>query len=564
MADQAEERIEAALEALEGVAGPSAAAERARANLLLLQVEALEHQKDADDRSGSGSGQVRVRARRGPSGSGGGGGPSGDDRSGRGGGSGSGSGSGSSGSGSGSSGSSGRRPAMTEPGTATEGRRLGGRYRVEALLATGGMGEVWAARDLLLNRAVAVKVLGGALAGDGRAAERLRREARAAARLEHPSIARVLDLGEQDGRPYLVMELLEGESLAARIDRAGAMAAPEAARVVAAVADALEAAHRAGVVHRDVKPGNVFLTSDGEVKVLDFGIASAAGEAALTTGEMLGTPAYLAPERVLGHPATPAADIYALGVVLYELLAGRRPFDGSDIELAMIHVHAHPAPSPRPPPRRLRSWSPPASRPWPRTHRPAPVSRRLRPARPRRAPRSQPPRHPPAPLPAAVASNVPTPPVAGRRSRSRRRGLLVALLVAGAVLAALPVLGGGLLPWAGEQLETPFVVQVPGGVTPADADPAQGSTRPGAQPSGEPAHPPWRTRRGATTRKPTVATRTAPATTPAAPARPAATRAVAGRAVPAEPRGNARISVDTGRPRANMGATARRGPPPRP
>ena len=234
---------------------------------------------------------------------------------------------------------------MTEPGAATEGRRLGGRYRVEALLATGGMGEVWAARDLLLDRAVAVKVLGGALAGDGRAAERLRREARAAARLDHPNIARVLDLGEQDGRPYLVMELLEGESLAARIDRAGPMAPPEAARVVAAVADALEAAHRAGVVHRDVKPGNVFLTSGGEVKVLDFGIASAAGEAALTTGEMLGTPAYLAPERVLGHPATPAADVYALGVVLYELLAGRRPFDdGSDIELAMAHVHALPAP----------------------------------------------------------------------------------------------------------------------------------------------------------------------------------------------------------------------------
>jgi serine/threonine protein kinase len=372
---------------------------------------------------------------------------------------------------------------MTEPGTATEGRRLGGRYRVEALLATGGMGEVWAARDLLLNRAVAVKVLGGALAGDGRAAERLRREARAAARLEHPSIARVLDLGEQDGRPYLVMELLEGESLAARIDRAGAMAAPEAARVVAAVADALEAAHRGGVVHRDVKPGNVFLTSDGEVKVLDFGIASAAGEAALTTGEMLGTPAYLAPERVLGHPATPAADIYALGVVLYELLAGRRPFDGSDIELAMIHVHAHPAPlAPSAPPFLVAACEQamakdPSARP-PSAAAFAQLVRAERPGPSLPATR-------PLPLPAAVASNVPTPPVAGRRSRSRRRGLLVALLVAGAVLAALPVLGGGLLPWAGEQLETPFVVQVPGGVTPADADPSQGSTRPGAQPSGE-------------------------------------------------------------------------------
>jgi serine/threonine protein kinase len=376
---------------------------------------------------------------------------------------------------------------MTELGAATEGRRLGGRYRMEALLATGGMGEVWAARDLLLDRAVAVKVLGGALAGDGRAAERLRREARAAARLEHPSIALVLDLGEQDGRPYLVMELLDGESLAARIDRAAAMAPPEAARVVAAVADALEAAHRAGVVHRDVKPGNVYLTSDGEVKVLDFGIASAAGEAALTTGEMLGTPAYLAPERVLGHPATPAADIYALGVVLYELLAGRRPFDeGSDIELAMAHVHAHPDPL------ALAAPSAPlflvaaceqamAKDPSARPLSAAAFGQLVRDQRPGPGlPATR-----PLPLPAAVASNEPTPPAAGRRrSRSRRRGLLVALLVAGAVLAALPVLGGSL-PWAGEQLETPFVVQVPGGVTPADGDPGQGSTGPGAQPSGE-------------------------------------------------------------------------------
>jgi eukaryotic-like serine/threonine-protein kinase len=383
---------------------------------------------------------------------------------------------------------------MTEPGAATEGRRLGGRYRVDALLATGGMGEVWAARDPLLDRAVAVKVLGGALAGDGRAAERLRREARAAARLEHSSIARVLDLGEHDGRPYLIMELLEGESLAARIDRAGAMAAPEAARVVAAVADALEAAHRAGVVHRDVKPGNVFLTSDGEVKVLDFGIASAAGEATLTTGEMLGTPAYLAPERVLGHPATPAADIYALGVVLYELLAGRRPFDeGSDIELAMAHVHAHPAPlalaAASAPPFLVAACEQamakdPSARPSSaaafaqlvRAQRPGPALSATR----------------PLPLPAAVASNAPTlVQVAGRRrSRSRRRGLLVALLAAGAVLAALPVLGGGLPPWAGEQLGMPFVVQVPGGVTPADGDPGQGSTGPGAQPSGEADPPP--------------------------------------------------------------------------
>ena len=378
---------------------------------------------------------------------------------------------------------------MTEPAAVTEGRRLGGRYRMEALLATGGMGEVWAARDLLLDRAVAVKVLGGALAGDGRAAERLRREARAAARLEHPNIARVLDLGEQDGRPYLVMELLEGESLAGRIDRAGAMAPPEAARVAVAVADALEAAHRAGVVHRDVKPGNVFLTSGGEVKVLDFGIASAAGEAALTTGEMLGTPAYLAPERVLGHSATPAADIYALGVVLYELLAGRRPFDdGSDIELAMAHVHAQPAPlalaAPSAPPSMVAACEQAMAKdPSARPPSAAAFAQLVRARRPGPGLPATRPLPLPAAVPAAVASSVPTAPVAGRRrSRSRRRGLLVALLLAGAVLAALPVLGGGSLPWAGERLETPFVVQVPGGVTPADGDP-------GAQLSGE-ADPP--------------------------------------------------------------------------
>ena len=299
---------------------------------------------------------------------------------------------------------------MTERAGAVDGRRLGGRYRVGALLATGGMGEVWAAHDLLLDRAVAVKVLGGALAGDGRAAERLRREARAAGRLEHPGIARVLDLGEHDGRPYLVMELLEGESLAARIDRAGPMPPDEAARVVAAVADALEAAHAAGVVHRDVKPGNVFLTTAGEVKVLDFGIAWCAHDAALTTGELLGTAAYLAPERVLGHRATPAADIYALGVVLYELLAGHRPFEASsEVELAMAHVNATPpslrevAPSAPP---FLIAACPPGHGQGPL--RPPPLRGGVRQPGPGRA-RAPPVTRPPGSAPPAVPGGAPPP-----------------------------------------------------------------------------------------------------------------------------------------------------------
>jgi serine/threonine protein kinase len=362
--------------------------------------------------------------------------------------------------------------------TEVAGRLLGGRYRMDAPLASGGMGEVWGARDLLLDRAVAVKVLGGAFAGDGRAAERLRREARAAGRLEHPAIARVLDLGEDGGRPYLVMELLEGESLAERIARAGPMEAAEAARVVTAVAGALEAAHRAGVVHRDVKPGNVFLTADGGVKVLDFGIASAAGDTTLTTGDLIGTAAYLAPERALGHQATAACDVYALGVVLYELLAGRRPFEaGSDIELAMAHINADPVPlamvAPTAPPSLVAACEQamakdPAARP-----RSAAAFARLVAG--------------PGPAPAVTRPLRAAPP-GTRPRRARWRGLLVALVVAGAVLAALPALAGGLLPWAAGRVETPFAVRVPGVTlpgtgapdqTPADRDRDDDSSGPG-------------------------------------------------------------------------------------
>jgi eukaryotic-like serine/threonine-protein kinase len=393
---------------------------------------------------------------------------------------------------------------MTERTGTADGLCLGGRYRMGALLGTGGMGEVWAARDLLLDRTVAVKVLGGALAGDSRAAERLRREARAAARLDHPNIARVLDLGEHDGRPYLVMELLEGESLAARIDRAGPMPPAEAARIVAAVADALEAAHQAGVVHRDVKPGNVFLTSTGAVKVLDFGIASAAGDAALTTGDLIGTAAYLAPERALGQRATAAADIYALGVVLYELLAGHRPFEaGSEVELAMAHVNADPPslrqvapstpgflvaachnalakdPSARPASAAALAELVRAPGPTPPTTRPLPVPATAPTTRPLPAAAAPVGR----PIPAATPMGRPVPratteKAAGRRRAGhrrprlrRRRGLLVALLLAGALLASLPALAGGLPLLVRDRIDGPFAILDPGPATPATEDP---------------------------------------------------------------------------------------------
>ena len=230
----------------------------------------------------------------------------------------------------------------------------GGRYRLVRRIATGGMGEVWQADDTVLGRRVALKVLVEELAADDRATRRFVREARATARLAHPNVARVYDFGRGGGPPFLVMELLEGETLAARL-ASGPLPPAEAARVAAAVADALEAAHQRGIVHRDVKPSNIMLTPGGEVKVLDFGIAAAADETHSTTGSGLyATVAYVSPERVAGEPATPASDVYSLGAVLYELLCGRPPFPGSSPALvARAHLHDQPVPV-----RQLAPWVP--------------------------------------------------------------------------------------------------------------------------------------------------------------------------------------------------------------
>jgi serine/threonine-protein kinase len=389
---------------------------------------------------------------------------------------------------------------MAEPGAAD--RILGGRYRLRSRLAAGGMGAVWAAEDLVLGREVAVKVLGEALATDHLAALRLRREARAAGRLVHPGIARVLDLGEDGGRPYLVMELLHGESLAARLARAGALAPAEAVRVVAAAADALEVAHRAGIVHRDVKPGNVFVTSEGEAKLLDFGIASAAGDTAVTGGDVLGTAAYLAPERVLGHQATPAADVYALGVLLYELLAGRPPFAGdTGTALAMAHVHARPAPlravAPQVPPALAAACEhamakDPAARP-PSAAALAALLRAT--VAPTSIPRHSAPAtagSPSAVLPPAPALHTTTPvhrPAAvGARSNratatiARRGAWVMAALLLAALLAAVPSLG--LLQLRGREPTRPGGQAPAGGQVPADAaTPASGENPAGDQAS---------------------------------------------------------------------------------
>ncbi|HEX9312695.1 MAG TPA: protein kinase, partial [Actinomycetota bacterium] len=223
---------------------------------------------------------------------------------------------------------------------------LGGRYRLVRRIAAGGMGSVWEAEDTLLHRRVAVKVLSEALAEDGRFVERFRREARATAGLSHPNVAGVFDYVEDGDRPFLVMELIEGETLADRLARQGRLPWREAAAIIEPAAAALEAAHRAGIVHRDVKPGNIMITRTGHVKVMDFGIAAATWAAPLTaTGAAMGTATYISPEQASGKGAGPESDVYSLGVVLYEMLTGRPPFTRhTPVAVAMAHVRDVPLP----------------------------------------------------------------------------------------------------------------------------------------------------------------------------------------------------------------------------
>ncbi len=219
------------------------------------------------------------------------------------------------------------------------------RYELGEILGRGGMSEVRAGRDLRLGRDVAVKLLTTGVSGTSRSRERFEAEARAVASLSHPSVVLVFDSGEHDGVPYIVMERLPGRTLADEM--AGGPLAPDRARRVAVdVLAALGAAHAAGIVHRDIKPGNVLLCADGSVKVADFGIAKTDGSMTLTgQGMLLGTPGYLAPERVTGQPATPRSDLYSVGVLLYEALSGRPPFEG-DSPVALIKAITESEPVP--------------------------------------------------------------------------------------------------------------------------------------------------------------------------------------------------------------------------
>jgi serine/threonine-protein kinase len=220
------------------------------------------------------------------------------------------------------------------------GMRLNGRYRLDAQIGAGGMSTVYRAFDTTLERRVAVKLMHREIASDSDQLERFRREARSVAQLSHPHIVGVIDAGEEDGRPYIVFEYVEGETLKERIRRMGRLPVDEAIAYAIEIARALGAAHARGIVHRDIKPQNVLVDEEGSAKVTDFGIARSLDEEGLTAdGRVLGTTDYVSPEQALGHDVDGQSDIYSLGVVLYEMLTGDVPFHGENqVSVAMKHV----------------------------------------------------------------------------------------------------------------------------------------------------------------------------------------------------------------------------------
>ncbi|WP_410562746.1 serine/threonine-protein kinase [Amycolatopsis sp. cmx-4-61] len=235
----------------------------------------------------------------------------------------------------------------------SSGQLLADRYKLTSRIAVGGMGEVWQASDTRLDRTVAVKILKAELSGDAEFLHRFRTEARMTASLNHPGIAAVHDYGETifDGDlsiAYLVMELVDGDPLAGLLAKHGRLSAEFTLDMLEQAGNALQAAHSHGLVHRDVKPGNILVTSAGQVKITDFGVAKAADAAPVTrSGMVMGTAHYIAPEQALGQPAEPASDVYSLAVCGYECLAGHRPFLSENaVTVAMMHIRDIPPPLP--------------------------------------------------------------------------------------------------------------------------------------------------------------------------------------------------------------------------
>ena len=227
---------------------------------------------------------------------------------------------------------------------------LGGKYRLGSLISSGGMGRVYRATDVRLGTEIAIKMLAPHSEEDPRREARFLREARAVSELHHPNIVEVLDFGVDGGEPYLVMELLAGETLRARLEREGRLDLAETGRLLAALARGVGCAHRAGVAHCDLKPENVFLVGgDAQVKLLDFGQARPAAEASLlstASRSPMGTPAYMSPEQATGGDVGPASDLWSLGVIAYECLVGRRPFEGETIGELILQICSWPLPVP--------------------------------------------------------------------------------------------------------------------------------------------------------------------------------------------------------------------------
>lgn len=363
----------------------------------------------------------------------------------------------------------------------TPGTKLGGRYRLDERIAGGGMGDVWRGTDEVLGRTVAIKILLSSLLDEPGFAERFRGEARTMATINHPGVVDIYDYGSDQGIAYLVMEYVEGDALSRTLNRVGRLTPARTMALVAQAADALYAAHEKGIVHRDVKPGNLLVRPNGTLVLTDFGIARSAMVGQLTqAGSVLGTASYISPEQASGRVATPVSDVYALGVVAYQCLSGHRPFEGDNaIEIAMRHVRDIPPPLPAdiPPAARAvveRAMAKDPSARWPSAAALADVARRAAAALAAGGA---------APVSGAPASPAPVGPPTGRPisaaptgpGATHRLPATVATVpnpVTSRPTSGVPVSGGA-----------------PVTARPAPGRPVSGGARPGGQAAGRPVTP---------------------------------------------------------------------------